>query len=124
MNLIIFKDAVENFQQFRCLKCGGYVKVIWEKQEGKAQMSGSDSSRPSLGIGKSCFGDKQMFLTTWRNGRVCPPERQKCCLPAKYCNGQMQMGQKFHRKKLFELPHKWGEILWGTALIERVVWKM
>ena len=89
----------------------------WKICECNAQMSGSDSSRPSLGIGRNRFGDKQMFLATWRNGRVCPPEDKKSCRAAKYCNGQMQMGQKFHRKKLFELPHKWRGNLQGTTLI-------
>ena len=77
----------------------------WKICEGKAQMSGSDSSRPSLGIGKSCFGDKQMFLVTQRNGRVCPPEDKNAAgqpntLMGKSANGAR--GRKFHRKKLFD----------------------
>ena len=52
----------------------------WKICEYNAQMSGSDSSRPSLGTGKSCFGDKQMFLATSRNGRVCPSQDKKAAL--------------------------------------------
>ena len=33
------------------------------------------------------------------------------------------MGQKFHRKKLFELPAEMGGNLQGKALIERRFWK-
>ena len=46
-----------------------------------------------------------MFLATWRNGRVCPPEDKNAAgqpntLMGKSANGAR--GQKFHRKKLFD----------------------
>ena len=51
------------------------------------------------------FGDKQMFLATWRNGRVCPAEDKNAAgqpntLMGKSANGASE--PKFHRKKLFD----------------------
>ena len=56
------------------------------KKEGKAQMSSPDSSRPSLG-----HQMEEVSVTNKQKRKGVSSRRQKCCLTAKYLNGQMQM---------------------------------
>ena len=114
----LIKVPLRIFNCFAVLKSRRYVKVIWAKQEGKAQTSGSDSSRPSLGIGRSRFGDKQMFLATWRNGRVCPPEDKKAARQPNTVMGKCKWGRNFTARNYLSCQLKWGEIYRGKLSLK------
>ena len=97
-------------------------------------MSGPDSPRPSLGIGRrfqwqtnvSCNVEKWKGLSSWR---------QKCCWTAKYSNGQeckWSERAEISPQKIIWLPVEWGKIYkaWpvqgGTlikCLLVRIFWK-
>ena len=91
---------------FRMFRCGRYVSWGWFEQKEKVKHKCLALTVRDLlwELGRG-FGDKQMFLATWRNGRVCPPEDKNAAgqpntLMGKSANGAR--GRKFHRKKLFD----------------------